>query len=168
MSTEQIVFYAFALIALLSAAGVVLNFRNSVYSALCLVVAMLALAVLFVMLQAQFIGVIQVMIYAGAIVVLFLFVIMLLNLTGGRMGAESQFFMKAIGAVVMLGASVQLVTILRGFRRPWPEVDEAYGTVREIGRILYSDYVLAFEVAGILLLAGVVGAVILAKRRIDP
>ena len=164
MTVEQILFYIFGLLALISAAGVVLNFHNTIYAALSLVVSMLSLAVLFIMLHAEFIGVLQVMVYAGAIMVLFLFVLMLLNLTGGEMGAESQPLMKAAGTLLVLFAAVKLAAILAAFKIAWPDVGPEYGTVRELGVALYTDYVLAVEVSGVLLLAGIVGAVVLTKQ----
>ena len=165
--TEQVIFYVSAFVALISAAGVVLNVRNTLYSALCLVVTMLSLAVLFIVLSAEFIGVLQVMVYAGAIVVLFLFVIMLLDLRGGEMGAERQPVLKIIGTLLVVGASVKLVSILSESRRAWAEVGPEFGQVRAIGGILYTDYLLAFEIAGVLLLAGIVAAVVMGKQRID-
>jgi len=165
--TEQVIFYICSFIVLLAAAGVVLNVRNTVYSALSLVVAMLALAVLFILLHAEFIGVLQILVYAGAIVVLFLFVIMLLNLRGGDMGAESQPILKIVGTLLIVGAGAKLVTLFTGARGAWPEVGREFGTVREVGKILYTDYLLAFEIAGIFLLAGLVGAVVMGKQRID-
>ncbi len=164
---EQALFYGFGGLSVLSALGMLLAVRNTVYAALSLVVAMLALAVLFVMLSAEFIGVLQVMVYAGAIVVLFLFVIMLLNLRGGHMGAETQPVVKTLGAALVVAATLQLGAILAGSSRPWPELPAGFGQVASIGRALYTDYVLAVEVAGVLLLAGIVAAVILAKKRLD-
>lgn len=154
-------------VAVASAAGVVLNARNTVNAALSLVVCMLALAVLFVMLRAEFLGVLQVMIYAGAIVVLFLFVIMLLNLRGGTMGGERQPVLKLLGVGVVLAAGVQLALALRGPPRAWPEPEPEFGRVADVATALFTDYVLAVEAAGVLLLAGIVGAVILAKRSLD-
>ncbi len=165
--TEQVNFYVASFVALISAAGVVLNVRNILYAALCLVVTMLALADLFIVLNAEFIGVLQIMIYAGAIVVLFLFVIMLLNLRSGDMGAERQPVLKIIGTLLVVGASVKLVPLLSESRRAWPEVGPEFGKVRTIGGILYTDYLLAFEIAGVLLLAGIVAAVVMGKQRID-
>jgi len=164
---EQILFYVFGILSLVSAAGVVLNVRNTIYAALCLVVTMLSLAVLFILLSAEFIGILQIMVYAGAIVVLFMFVIMLLNLRGGDMGAERQPMLKLAGIVLVVGAGVKLVTLLSGYRKPWPDPGAGFGSVKAIGSILYTDYLLAFEVCGVLLLAGIVGAVVLAKQRLD-
>src|SRR5262247_259017 len=100
------VFWVFASAAVAGAAGVVGNVRNPINSALSLVVSMLALAGLYVLLEAQFVGLIQVMVYAGAIVVLFLFVIMLLNLRGsGASGAELQPLTKLAGTGLVAAGS---------------------------------------------------------------
>jgi len=97
------------------------------------------------------------MVYAGAIVVLFLFVIMLLNLRGsGAASAESRPIAKSLGAIVAVGAVLWLVRRLAASRAPWPEVDPSYGTTRAIGEALYTDYVLSVQVAGVLLLAGII------------
>ncbi len=167
MTLEQALFWAFSLTALGGAAGVVLSLRNAVASALWLVLAMLALACLFVMLQAQFIGLIQVMVYAGAIVVLFLFVIMLLNLRGDPLGAVQQPFLKLAAIVLAAGAAVQLATLIGTLRLPWAAVAPEFGGTRALGLVLYTDYLLPVQLAGVLLLAGIVGAVVLAKRDID-
>ena len=167
MFWERALFWCFGGLSIASAAGVVLNVRSTVNSALSLVVCMLSLAVLFIVLHAEFIGVLQVMVYAGAIVVLFVFVIMLLNLRGGTMGAESQPWLKLVGAGVVIAATVQLAALLRGPPRSWPEIPASFGQVKTVGLSLFTDYLLAFEVAGVLLLAGIVAAVVLAKKRLD-
>ena len=161
-------FWIFSVAALGSAVGVVGNVRNPINSALNLVVSMLALAGLYVLLEAQFVGLIQVMVYAGAIVVLFLFVIMLLNLRGsGAANAETQPILKIAGTALVAGGSFFLVRVLATGRAPWPDVEPDYGTTRAIGEALYGDYVLAVQVAGVLLLAGIIAAVVLAKKRLD-
>ena len=169
MKTPQFwVFWILSVAALGSAVGVVANVRNPINSALNLVVSMLALAGLYVLLEAQFVGLIQVMVYAGAIMVLFLFVIMLLNLRGsGAVGAETQPLVKVAGTVLVAAGSFFLVRVLATGRAPWPDVEPDYGTTRAIGEALYTDYVLAVQVAGILLLAGIVAAVVLAKKRLE-
>ena len=165
--TEAILFWVFAVTAVGGGLGMLLNLRNTVASALCLVLTMLALACLFVLLLAQFIGIVQVMIYAGAIVVLFLFVIMLLNLERDTLGGEAQPFLKTLGTIFGVAVGVKLTAIVTSFRAPWAEVDPTFGTTRAIGAALYTDYVLPFELASILLLAGIIGAIVLAKRKID-
>ncbi len=161
-------FWIFSSAAVASALGVVGSLRSPINSALSLVVSMLALAGLYVLLEAQFVGLIQVMVYAGAIVVLFLFVIMLLNLRGsGAAGAESQPIAKAVGALVAVAATLWVARTLAAARAPWPDGEEGVGTTRAIGEALYTDYVLSVQVAGVLLLAGIVAAVVLAKKKID-
>jgi NADH-quinone oxidoreductase subunit J len=164
---EQVLFYAFSGLALLSAVGMLVNVRNTVNAALCLMVAMVAIAALFVLLHAEFLGVLQVLVYAGAIVVLFVFVIMLLNLRGGINGPETHFAAKLLGSALLVGAGVKLTAVLAATRKPWPTVEREFGTVADVGRVLFTDYVLAVEVAGVLLLAGIVAAVVLAKRELD-
>jgi NADH-quinone oxidoreductase subunit J len=164
---EQALFWIFSAVAIASGAGMVLSLRNAVTAALSLVLCMLALACLYVMLQAHFIGLIQVMIYAGAIVVLFLFVIMLLNLGGVSLGAERQPLLKAVGIAIGAGATVKLAAVLAALRVPWAEVPAEFGTTRQLGLAMYTDYLLTVQLAGVLLLAGIVGAVVLAKRDLD-
>jgi len=167
MTVEQALFYAFGGLSVLSALGMLINVRNTVNAALCLMVSMLALAALFVLLHAEFIGVLQVLVYAGAIVVLFVFVIMLLNLRGTPLGAESQPVMKLLGAGILSFAAVKLATLVGSDARALAVVDPSFGTVEDVAAVLFTDYLLAVEAAGVLLLAGIVGAVVLAKRELD-
>jgi len=160
-------FWSFGILSVLGALGVLLNVRSTIHAALSLVVAMLGLSGLFVLLQAELIGVLQVLVYAGAIVVLFVFVIMLLNLRGGSLGAENQPLMKIVGGVIVFAATVKLAALLDVGRQAWPELPREFGTVANVASVLYTDHLLAFEVSGILLLAGIVGAVALAKRELD-
>ena len=164
---ESILFWACSTGAIGGALGMVVTVRNTVYSALWLVVSMLSLACLFIMLNAQFVGLIQIMVYAGAIVVLFLFVVMLLNLTGGVIGAEEQPLLKFVGVALGIAVSLQLGSLLLRIDLPWPEVSPSYGTTAEIGQALYTDYLLPFEVAAVLLLAAIIAALALAKRESD-
>jgi NADH-quinone oxidoreductase subunit J len=164
---SEALFYFFAGVAVAGALGMVLNVRNTVAGALSLVATMVALGGVYVLLEAYLIGVLQILIYAGAIVVLFLFVVMLLNLrrdefTPGRLRATK-------AAAVLLGAAA-LVQVLgwlpRQLAEPRP-LPEGFGGYRALGLQLYTDYVLVFEFTSLLLLAAMVGAVMLAKRRID-
>jgi NADH-quinone oxidoreductase subunit J len=165
--TELVLFWVFAVVAVGGGVGMLLNLRNTVASALCLVLTMLSLACLFVLLLAQFVGVIQVMVYAGAIIVLFLFVIMLLNMERDTLGAEAYPVVKAFAAIFVVAVGIKLVTVVGSLRAPWPEVGEAFGTTREVGVALFTDYLLPFELTSILLLAGILGAIVLAKRRLE-
>jgi NADH-quinone oxidoreductase subunit J len=164
---SEALFYLFAVVALAGALGMVLNVRNTVAAALSLVATMLALGAIYVLLEAYLIGVLQILIYAGAIVVLFLFVVMLLNLRRDEFAPGRMRATKA--ATVLLGAAalVQLIGWLpRGdaAARPLPD---GFGGYRAVGAQLFTDYVLVFEFTSLLLLAAMVGSVMLAKRRID-
>ena len=159
-------FYAFAGIAIAGALAMVLNVRNTVAGALSLVATMIALGGIYVLLDAYLIGALQILIYAGAIVVLFLFVVMLLNLRQeeyapprGRVGA-------VIGVLAGVAVLAWFLTILPGSLPEAAALAEDFGGYRHVGLTLFRDYVLAFEVTSLLLLGAMVGAVILAKRRI--
>ena len=167
MTAPQVLFYAFAALAVLFALGMVLNVRNTVASALSLVVTMVSLAGIYVLLEAHLVAAIQIMVYAGAIVVLFLFVVMLLNLRADEFTPGRQWLLKtaaaAIGAITLL----ELLRLLRvGLPEP-PPLPAGFGGYRQVGVALYTDYVLLVEVAALLLLAAIVGALVLAKRKID-
>ena len=148
--------------------------RNPVASALWLVVTLFALAAMFVLLDAQFIAVLQVLVYAGAIMVLFLFVIMLLNL--GRPGpTDIKGPVGVLIAVVLAGAMLLQLRVL-GEASP-PEaimlpagsvaaLQQQQGMVGSVAGSLFEAYLVPFEIASVLLLAAIVGAVVLAKRKL--
>ena len=162
----SLVFYLLAAVTIVGALGVVLQ-RNPVISALFLVMNLGGIAGLFFLLHAEFLGLIQIMVYAGAIVVLFLFVVMLLNLREGVQGADPQLGIKVLGLGALGLATVKLASVLGSVPAQMSEVEPTYGTTHALAVSLYTDYVLAFEVAGILLLAGIVAAVVLAKRSLS-
>lgn len=166
---EAILFYLTALVAVL-AAFFVMKCRNPVNSALCLVTNFLCLAVLYVMLEAPFMAAIQIMVYAGAIMVLIVFVIMLLNL-----GTAT----KSIYTHGLLGGGVLSVLMLFITNRMvangqatgtggeiTSEVIKSYGHTELIGRAMFTDFLLPFEIASILLLVAIIGAVVLSKRKV--
>jgi NADH-quinone oxidoreductase subunit J len=160
-------FYAFAVLAVVFALGMVLNVRNTVAAALSLVVTMTALAAIYVLLEAHLVAAFQIMVYAGAIVVLFLFVVMLLNLREDRFAPGRQWLVKTAALVVAALGLAQLLRLASfGFAEP-PPLPEGFGGYRQVGIALYTDYVLLVEMIGLLLLAAIVGALILAKRKID-
>ena len=157
-------FYMLGVLAVASALGVVLN-RNPVHGACALVGHLFLLAVFFVGLDAQLVGVLQVIVYAGAVVVLFLFVIMLLNLqteVRTTVGAPLVF-----AAAACVGALVTL--IVAGLHEPSAAVGKSpsagYGETRELARVLFTRYALPFELTSLLLLVAIVGAVVLARKR---
>ncbi len=173
MTGTLIVFWAFAGLAILSALCCITR-RSPVASALWLVVTLFSLAALFVLLDAQFIAVLQVLVYAGAIMVLFLFVIMLLNL--GRAGPTDLKGPVGLGVGVLLAGFllVQLIALRQSALSPAVALQPgavaraaaAQGMVPAIARPLFGAYLVPFEVTSILLLAAIVGAVVLAKRRL--
>jgi NADH-quinone oxidoreductase subunit J len=165
MTLPLFLFYLFAVMAVLSALVMVANVRNTVAAAMSLVITMVALAVIYLLLEAYLVAAIQIMVYGGAIVVLFLFVVMLLNLRADDFPPGRQRLVKAAGA--LLGVFV-LAEFLRGFGAlpPAPPLPEGYGGYRAVGIALYTDYVLLVEMASLLLTAAIVGALILAKRKI--
>jgi NADH-quinone oxidoreductase subunit J len=165
-------FIVFALIAIVAAVGVIIS-RRPIYSALFLLTNFASLAALYVMLQAQFLAAVQVIVYAGAIVVLFLFVVMLLG--GGdlndirdpnrpfvkRFGWQ-RFLAVALAVLLLAGVAYGLVS---GQLNPAQGTEATFGagSVQAIGAVLYTDYMLPFELASVLLLVGMIGAVVLAR-----
>ena len=161
----QFHFYLFGLIAVASALLFVTR-RSPVAAALWLVNVMISLAALYVMMGAHFVGAVQVIIYAGAIMVVFLFVVMLLNLGHADAVADIRSRGWQLGAGA-LGLAV-LAMLLSALRAPLPQTtleDPASGNaVTPLAEALFREYLLAFEAASIILLAAIVGAVALAKR----
>lgn len=164
----QFLFFLLAVVAVIGAFGMIVS-RNPVSSALWLVLNLFCIAGLYVTLNAEFIGMIQILVYAGAIMVLFLFVIMLLNLGAlPRLQAISWRTVAAflVGAVVL----AQLIFILASSLDvlPVPVLSEeaaVSGSATAIGMELFTRYALPLQVVAILLLAATIGAVMLAKRR---
>jgi NADH-quinone oxidoreductase subunit J len=163
---ELFVFWPVAVLLVASAIGVV-RARNPVYAAMSLVAAFFLLAGLYLMLTAHLVAFLQIMVYAGAIMVLFLFVIMLLSLTDAELGVPRWTAMKWLGAI---GAAGLLAVVWSAIRQagtgPMRQVAEDFGTVKAVGRLLFTQYLLPFEAASVLLLVAIVGAVVVAKQRI--
>ena len=170
MTFETVLFYGLAAASVGSALMMVTR-RSPVMSAIWLIGNFFALAGLYLTLQAQFIAVVQIIVYAGAIMVLFLFVIMLLNLGDPKKLIEKISYTRIIAAGLSGGMLMELLAIL-GFsdvRLPEQNVDRAIqiGTVENIGKEMFTTFLFPFEITSVLLLAAIVGAVILAKRKID-
>jgi NADH-quinone oxidoreductase subunit J len=164
-------FYLFGIVAVIAALLFVTR-RSPVAAAMWLVTTMFSLAALFVMLDAQFIGAIQVLVYAGAIMVVFLFVIMLLNLghpsdVADARGRSWKILAGAVGVAML----AQIFAVTRAHVEPQippgylAQQFENHGVVGPIAAPLFNEYLLAFEVTSVLLLAAVVGAVVLGRRR---
>jgi NADH-quinone oxidoreductase subunit J len=167
VTPNLLLFTALAAAAAACAVGVV-AFNNAVRSALCLIVNFFVLAFIYFTLQAEMLGITQVIVYTGAIMVLFLFVIMLLNLGAPQVLAEKRDPKKLFGIVLGLGlfalVGSQILPAVVGTTEPL--APEGFGGPQAIGRSLFTQYVYPFEAVSILLLIGVVGSILLAKRRV--
>jgi len=172
---ELAFFYLFAALALLGAGLLVFCFRNPVYGAISLIVTLFAVAGLFVLLDAHFLGAIQVLVYAGAIMVLFLFVTMLLNLQDHELGGARRTWAKALGAAAAAAVTGHLCSALLRVDGPIPGFDvtaipaqtaATIGTVESVGRLIFTRHLLSFEVTSVLILAAIVATVVVAKRRV--
>ncbi len=169
MSIEQLVFYFFAAV-MVFAAGAVITVRNPVHAALFLVLTFFTSAALWLLLEAEFLAIVLVLVYVGAVMVLFLFVVMMLdiNLTPLREG-----FIRYLP----VGALVALLTIVVMALAVGPEhfgIEQVvaperhgadYSNTKELGRVVYTDYVYPFEIASVILLVAIVAAIALTLRR---
>lgn len=167
MSAPAVFFYLFGAVAVISAIAMVLNVRNTVASAMSLVVTMIALAVVYVVLDAHLIAALQIMVYAGAIVVVFLFVVMLLNLRRDAFSPPRERLSKFAGVVFALGGALAFLQLVPKSLPTVQAIPADFGSYAAVGRALYLQFVLPFEISSLLLLAAIVGAVVLAKRRIS-
>jgi len=163
-------FLPLAALLIASALGVVLS-RNPIRSALSLVATLFLLAVMFVLLDAHLVAALQIIVYAGAIMVLFLFVIMLLNLQQepheeGQAGQRIAAWVAA--GLVLLTMAVGLWRVLPGASGPEGSgaVPEGFGSTAAVSERLFTQFLLPFEITSVLLLVAIVGAVVLAKRRL--
>jgi NADH-quinone oxidoreductase subunit J len=167
---ETLIFLLFALLAVGSSLVVVLH-RNPVYSTMSLVVTLFSVAVLFVLLGAPFIGALQVLIYTGAILVLFLFVLMLLNITREEAAPttqQGQILVAVTGALVFGGMVFLLFWKAGRPLDPLPPITEELVSMKGLARGLFTDYLLPFEIVGLLLLVAVIGATVVARRPPQP
>jgi NADH-quinone oxidoreductase subunit J len=164
---EPVLFYVFGAVAVIASLLVVAQ-GNVMYSVLLLIASFGALSGLYVLLDAPFVAVIQIIIYAGAIMVLFLFVVMLLNVSGAEAPvAYGTAGMRRFGAVLAVALAIQLLWALTRARAPYrldvePAVDIT--SVREIGLVLFTEYAFAFEVTAVLTLVAMLGAIVLTRR----
>ena len=159
-------FLFFAITAAASGLAMILQ-RNPIYCVLLLIMVMVSLAGLFLMLNAQFVAIIQIVVYAGAIMVLFLFVVMLLNLSREEGGALR--FQKPAAVIAVLLLFVPIVTMIFSVTTaqtssPMTENPLGLGEVEPLGKLLFTKYLLPVEIAGVLLLIAIVGAVTLTRR----
>ena len=156
-----------AVVALASALVVVLH-RNPVVSALALAFNLIAIAGFYLVMRAQFIALLQVIVYAGAIMVLILFVVMLLNVQDEQHLGPSGFFQRWLGALAVVGfaAVVAVAAFAPPGRAPFAPPEAGFGTVHALGRDLFTRFFYPFEAISLLLVVAMIGAVLLAKRRL--
>jgi len=163
-----LLFYFIAFLAIISALFVVLN-RNPVYSAVMLVFCFFSLAALYVLLEAYFVAVLEVIVYAGAIMVLFLFVIMLINV--GKEIAAPMLIQKGkmipFTLVILFSLNIISLILWRSEGLHQSNSISSVGGITAIGESLFTKYLLPFEIASLLLLVALIGTVYLAKRRVS-
>jgi NADH-quinone oxidoreductase subunit J len=167
MSLETLLASAASIVALVSALLVVWQ-RSAVVSALFLVVNLGSVAILFLTLGGEFLAAVQVIVYAGAIMVLFLFVIMLLNPESPRQRFASGPVLTGLTfglGVVFVAAMVRGVMSLAGTGQEMATLEPGFGSTRSVGELLFTAYLYPFELTGVLLLVAMVGAVVLARRQ---
>ncbi|MCL4745061.1 MAG: NADH-quinone oxidoreductase subunit J [Burkholderiaceae bacterium] len=168
MEAKTLLFYFFAAVTVLSALRVI-TARNPVHSALFLVLAFVSAACIWMLLKAEFLAIVLVLVYVGAVMVLFLFVVMMLdiNLDQVRKGFWRNLPVAAIvGVVVVLELSAVIMHVFSGVKDADAPVQPAgYSNTKALGKLLYTDYVYPFEVAGVILLVAMVAAIALTLRR---
>ncbi|MGH9609207.1 MAG: NADH-quinone oxidoreductase subunit J family protein [Bryobacteraceae bacterium] len=165
---DTILFIICAIVAILSGLNMILQ-KHPISSALSLVGVMGALAVLYLLLGAEFLAMAQMFVYAGAVMVLFIFVIMLLNM-GRERASRKSWFAQIVGLPLVLAFLGILLFITKAALPPFRAVQFGTwvgGSAYNIGRLLFTTYLLPFEVISVVVLIAIVGAVILARKEID-
>jgi len=167
---ELVIFVILAVIAV-SCSVMVISQKSAVSSALFLIATMVSIAILFLLLNAPFLAVIQVIVYAGAIMVLFLFVIMLLNLRTDEFGPERRKAQRFFGILLVFLLLIAMATVIQlGVIKPGATAGMAGTTtpagVGPLAQMLFTKYVFPFELASVLLLVAIVGAIVMAKRKL--
>jgi NADH-quinone oxidoreductase subunit J len=161
----EVIFFLFAALAVGAAINVLIQ-KHVLYSALSLIVLLVSMSGLFILLEADFLAVINVIVYAGAIMVLFVFVIMLLNLPADEDGADRLRWLKFLGIPMALFLLFMILATLWNVGGETLIERQTAGTPEAIGRSLFTDYLLPFEVTSLLILIALMGAVVFAKKEL--
>jgi NADH-quinone oxidoreductase subunit J len=166
MSLTQYIFWFLSFLALMSSLMVVFT-KNAVYSVLCLIITFFAIAGHYLLLNAQFLAAVHIIVYAGAIMVLFLYVIMMLNQNKDAEPNKHPYLM--IISVIAAGLlMLTMVGTVKSAELPGSTIADAQvGTIEKLGQVLFTDFLLPFEVSSILFLAAMVGAVYLSKNKLQ-
>lgn len=160
----EMVLFAVAAIIALASAVMVITVKSPVGSVLYLIISILAQSVLYVQLSGLFIAAFLVLVYGGAILVLFLFVIMMLNIRRADLGPDTLPRVKPMAWIFGIVLLAEMVWVSMGISSRMSQVGEDFGSVPEVATLLYTKFVYGFELTSILLLAAIVGAVVMAKR----
>lgn len=166
MTFELFIFYFFSAVTLLSAVGVV-TARNPIYSALFLILAFFTSAATWVLLEAEFLGVVLVLVYVGAVMVLFLFVVMMLDI---EIDTLKEGFIRylPLGIIVAVAVAAEMILVMKSkaFDMPIPEpAPLSVNNTEALGEILYTEYVYPFEIAAVILVVAIIAAITLTLRR---
>ena len=175
MIIHSIFFYIFSLIAIIAAIMVTIS-KNTVHSVFFLILDFISISCLFIMIGAEFLGMIMLIVYVGAVAVLFLFVVMMLNVAQQK----NELFVKAedsnhipIGLIVSIIIFFELIIVIGGWKYK-PQIVESFSTVginltnsntHSIGQVLYTDYIHLFQLSGMVLLVAMIGAIVLTFRK---
>lgn len=165
----QLIFLLIAVVAIIAALNVILQ-RNPLYSALALIITMCALAGTFLLLQAQFVAAMQVIVYAGAIMVLFVFVIMLLNVRMEETRQDKLKYLQVVAPLLFIALLAEVIFVAKAVQSPptsavAPTGQYPFGTIESIGEAMFTTYLFPFEATSVLILMAMVGAIVLARKR---
>lgn len=166
MTFELFIFYLFSAVTLFSAVAVV-TVRNPIYSALFLILAFFSSAATWVLLEAEFLGVVLVLVYVGAVMVLFLFVIMMLDI---QIDTLKEGFIRylPVGVLVAVAVAVEMILVVKSdvFKVDIPApIPLNVDNTKALGEVLYTEYVFPFEVAAVILVVAIIAAIVLTMRR---
>jgi len=166
MALTQILFWFLSALAIFGAIGVVAS-KNPIYSVLCLIIVFFAISGHYVLMNAQFLAIVNIIVYAGAIMVLFLFVIMLMNLNAETEQVKN-IYMKMAGIISGLTLMIVLVAALShsGSQNTIIRPGTSVGLIENLGKALFNTYVVPFEISSVLFLSAMVGAIVIGKK--DP
>jgi NADH-quinone oxidoreductase subunit J len=163
MGITQLLFWTLSIVSVFSALMVITS-KHPVYSVLWLIITFFTISGHYILLNAQFLAVVNIIVYAGAIMVLFLFVIMLMNLSKDTEPQKSRW-LKLVGAVAGGCLLLVLVAALRGTEAKMTQLGGGdIGLIQNLGKVLFSEYVVPFEISSVLFLSAMVGAVVIGKK----
>ncbi len=164
MTTTQILFWLLSALAIVGAIGVI-SCKNPIYGVLWLIIVFFAISGHYVLMNAQFLAIVNIIVYAGAIMVLFTFVVMFINLNE-HPEIPKNIYVKAAGIIAGLCLLIVLVAALSraSENNTQLRIDTGVGLIKNLGRTLFNDYVIPFEISSVLFLSAMVGAVIIGKK----